>query len=303
MEKSFDTLTVGLSPAIQKTLLFNNFNINKVNRSICYYTDAAGKCINSCRVLIQGGLNASCLTIAGKENRAEFESLCNRDSIDITAIETSGRVRTCTTIVDTEHADCTEIVVDEPEPVSATEEELFRDAFMERISTSLRAVVLSGSRLKGFSEEIIPFMVKEIKSRNLLLFADYKGIDLERSFISDETRPDYVKINEEEFYDSFGSFSDIKSGLAEMSLKYKNVFIISRGAETTLAADNGKIFEIESKRIKAINPTGSGDSMIAGITQGIMEGLTVKQAVEKGRDYGARNALSIHPGWILEDEE
>ena len=56
--------------------------------------------------------------------------------------------------------------------------------------------------------------------------------------------------------------------------------------------------EVPSKKIKALNPIGSGDSMIAGIIQGILEGLSLIDAVEKGRDYGALNALNIHPGRI-----
>jgi len=301
MKKQRDCLTIGLSPALQKTLIFENFQIDEVNRSTYCYTDAAGKCINTCRVLIQGGAAAACLTIAGKDNRAEFEALCLRDSIDITTILTSGRVRTCTTILDENSGSCTELVADEPEPVTGAEEEAFRSVFLEKIREGFGAAVISGSRLKGFSAEIIPFMVKNIKQRDMLLFSDYRGADLRSSFISEELRPDYVKINEQEFFESFGAFADIETGIGQMSLKYSSVFIISRGAGSTLAADNGSVQEIESRRISALNPTGSGDSMMAGIVQGILEGLPLQQAVEKGRDYGSRNALSVHPGWILED--
>lgn len=303
MTKRRDCLAIGLSPAVQKTVLFENFRLGEVNRSTHYFTDAAGKCVNVCRVLVQGGVGASCLTILGKENRGEFESLCERDSIGVTSIETSGRVRTCTTLVDRGAGHCTEIVADEPELITKAEEGAFKRAFLNELSDGFKAAVISGSRARGFSDEIIPFMVQKIKEQGILLFADYKGVDLTNSFISNLVRPDYVKINEDEFFDSFGSFADIETGIVEMSKKYGNVIVISRGAESTLAADNGAFFEIESRAIKACNPIGSGDSMMAGIVQGVMEGLSSEEAIEKGRNYGARNALSIHPGWILEESD
>lgn len=298
MENKPYCLTVGLSPAIQKTLLFKKFRQGEVNRSERYLTDASGKCINVCRVLTQGGVNAECLTIAGRENRAEFEDLCRRDSVKITIVETSGRVRICTTLIETDLSNYSEIVANEPELISFEEEELFKSAFLNKIRSRFKAVVISGSRLSGFSERIIPFMVEETKQRKILLFADYKGIDLKNSFISEEIRPDFININEEEFLDTFAQFSTLEKGLKEISQKYQTVFIISRGADSTTVADKGEIMEVPSKKIKALNPIGSGDSMIAGITQGILEGLSLIDAVEKGRDYGALNALNIHPGRI-----
>ncbi|MDA3812089.1 MAG: PfkB family carbohydrate kinase [Spirochaetaceae bacterium] len=295
-----DCLAVGLSPAIQKTLIFDVFNQGEVNRSLHYHTDAAGKCVNVCRVLTQGGMDASCLTVAGRENRGEFEALCKRDSLELVTVETSGRVRICTTIVEMANNRTSEIVANEPEIITSEEEISFRSTFLELLSNGFRSVLISGSKFPGFSDEIIPFMVKEIKNFKVLLFADYRGVDLKNSFISEEIRPDYIKINEEEFFETFGFFSSLEEGLKEISSKYKSVFVISRGALSTLVADEGQLFEVESEMIKAVNPIGCGDSMTAGLAQGILEGLSLKEAVELGRDYATRNALSIHPGWILE---
>jgi tagatose 6-phosphate kinase len=60
--------------------------------------------------------------------------------------------------------------------------------------------------------------------------------------------------------------------------------------------------EVESSEIEALNPIGCGDFMMAGMAQGILQGLTIKEAVKKGHDYATLNALSIHPGWILENK-
>jgi len=300
MKNRPDCLAVGLSPAIQKTLIFTNFREGEVNRSENYYTDAAGKCINVCRVLLQGGMDVSCLTVAGRENRAEFESLCRRDSLDISIVETAGRVRICTTIVDLKMNDMTELVVNEPEVITAEEELSVKKAYLDRLNDGYRAVVISGSKFKGFSREIIPFMVKTAKEYNCLVVADYRGDDLRNSFISDSIHPDIIKINEEEFFQTFPDQKDLEMGIKEVSLQFNCAFIISRGSQSTLGADKGNIFRVESKMLKAVNPIGCGDSMSAGICQGILKGLSLKEAVELGRDYAAKNALNIRPGWILE---
>lgn len=302
MKENPDFLAVGLSPAIQKTVIFKNFREGEVNRSERYYIDAAGKCINVCRVLMQGGMDVSCLTIAGTENRVEFEALCVRDELNILTIETSGRVRTCTTIVNLEKNNSTELVVNEPEIITGSEEEAFKSSFQRKIDEGFRCIIISGSRAKGFSNEIIPLMVKDSIERGRLVIADFRGEDLKRSFISHSIRPDYIKINEEEFYETFPEYPSLKEGLSKISNEYNCAFIITRGALSTIAAQKGEVFEIDSRLIDAVNPIGCGDSMTAGLAQGILEGLSLKEAVEKGRDYATRNALSIHPGWILESK-
>ncbi len=301
MKDSFGILCVGLSPAIQKTLLFEDFTVGEVNRSRTYYTDAAGKCVNTCKVLVQGGADTACLTVAGRENKAEFEKLCARDSIPLTAVETAGRVRICSTIVEESKNRCTELVAGEPELISTDEETAFREKFIELLPGCRDAVIISGSRLAGFSDEIIPFMVKKVKERNLLLFADYRGRDLSESFISETIRPDYIKINEHEFVETFGDSGGLEKSMVGVSEKYHTAFIVTRGPEGTLTAENGKLFETASDKLKAVNTIGCGDSMTAGIAQAVTEGLSLEAAVDRGREYASRNAMSIHPGWIKEE--
>lgn len=294
-------LTVGLSSAIQKTVVFDTFYEGEVNRSEQYFTDAAGKAVNVCRVLTQAGEEASCLTIAGVENYSEFEDLCARDFLDVTAVKTPGRTRTCTTLLNMENSSCTELVVNEPEEISSEDEEEFKRIFLGKLDENCNCLIISGSRSRGFSEKIIPFMVRSAKERNLVLIADYRGDDLKRSFISGTIRPDFIKINEQEFFQTFPGYSDISGGLVKVSEKYNCSFVISRGALSTLVSEKGRLYEVESRLIDAVNPIGCGDSMTAGMAKGIAQGLDLRGAVELGRDYATRNALSIHPGWILED--
>lgn len=295
-------LAVGLSPAVQKTIAFESFREGEVNRSLYYKVNASGKCINVCRVLTQAGNISHCLTVAGRENKSWFEEQCRKDSLEVTTVETSGRVRTCTSLLDQEKDLCTELVVNEPEEVSEQEEKLFWENFLKLSEQDYDCLIISGSRIKGFSGEIIPKMVETFKKAGRIVVADFRGADLHNSFFSEQIRPDYIKINEEEFFQTFPGYDELESGLKTVSDKYHCAFVISRGARSTLAVEQGEFLEVESKMVKPVNPIGCGDSMTAGLAQGVMEGRSLKEAVELGRDYATRNVLSIYPGWIIGDD-
>ena len=292
-------LTVGLSPGIQKSLVFTRFTKGGINRSEKCYTDGAGKCVNLSRVLVQSGIEGVCLTLAGRENGEYFRALCRRDGIEIKTVETAGRVRTCVTLMEREGGVISEIVANEPEEITPEEEMRFIQAFEAFMKEDFGAVIIAGSRLPGFSGKIIPQMVRKVKEKGLLLIADYRGEDLRNSFISQDVRPDYVKINESEFFQSFGSSAE--EGMREVSLRYNNCIIISRGAEPTWVSDQGRFFSMESGKIPVVNPIGCGDSMTAGLAGGILKGLSLEKAIEQGRDYAALNAQRVHPGWIKEN--
>jgi len=297
----YDFLAVGLSSAIQKTVVFDTFHEGEVNRSSLYFRDASGKAVNVCRVLTQAGKGVICLTIAGEENRSDFEELCFRDSLNVSSVLIPGRVRICTTVLNREKNICTELVVEEPEEATIEAEDDLKNIFLRRLEENPECLIISGSRKKGFSDQIIPYMIGKAKEKGLTVIADFRGSDLINSCISEAIRPDYIKINEEEFFQTFPGYDDLVQGAREQSEKYNCSFIITRGARSTLVMEKGVLTHIESKLIDAVNPIGCGDSMTAGMAQGIAEGRPLIEAVELGRDYATRNALSIHPGWILED--
>ena len=299
MEKRIDYLAAGLSPAIQRTLSFDSFRTGAVNRSREFRVDASGKCINVCRVLQQSGAEAACITVAGTDNYEEFTALCRRDGLNVEAVRTGGRTRFCTTLLDESSAGFTEIVAPEPTVIRAEEEAAFRERFNAVLPLVDRALIISGSRLAGFSDGIIPDMLRAAKERGLIVVADYRGADLKNSFISGRLRPDCVKINEEEFRETFGGSQSLDADLRRVSEQYGCAVVISRGEQSTLAADGGRLSEIESERLQPVNPIGCGDSMTAGIARGLAEGMSLEAAVRTGRDWASKNVMNIKPGWIL----
>lgn len=298
-EQKLSFLCIGLSPGFQTSLTFDHFTEGEVNRSSQCLHDASGKCINVCRVLSQAGADAHVVTVVGKESRRELEELCRRDGLSFCFSETDGKTRTCTTIIDQTKGVCTELVANEHKEISPSSEEAFRTLFLQSLAQQqYDGVIISGSKIPGFSSEIIPFMVQWIKSRGITLYADYRGEDLKASCISREIRPDVIKINEQEFLSSFPEERDLDQGVRRLSEEYGNIFIVSRGAGKSLYADRGVPGSCTSKQIKALNPIGSGDAMMAGIAISFSAYGDCARAVEKGNEFGAKNAQLLRPGRI-----
>ncbi len=297
-------LTLGLSPAIQKTISFSRLIPGEVNRAREYLLDASGKSINVSRVLRQAGEEVTALVPVGTENSNLFRNLCRRDGLVLAEVPTRGRVRKCYTLLDLETGEATELVVNEPEPVLPAEEEALKEQYLTLLNEGIQAVALSGSRLPGFSEDLIPFLVREARKRNLLFFADYRGEDLRNSFQSEDIKPDYVKINAGEFDQTFPEYthSNLGDRIARASEEFRCAFIITRGADSTLYAEGGVKGEMESLPVKAVNPIGCGDAFTAGLIHGITRQNTLRESVEWGREFASRNALSRRPGWIKETE-
>ncbi|MCF6336038.1 MAG: hypothetical protein L3J12_09875, partial [Spirochaetales bacterium] len=94
----YDFLVVCLNPTFQKTIILDKLNENEVNRSSKYQTDAAGKGVNTTRILNQLGMNAVHLTQSG--DRGEYlRKLIERDKLSLTTAPNTSYIRTCTTLV------------------------------------------------------------------------------------------------------------------------------------------------------------------------------------------------------------
>ncbi|HJO95444.1 MAG TPA: PfkB family carbohydrate kinase [Victivallales bacterium] len=292
-------LFVGLSPGFQKTMLFEKFEVNEVSRCKKYWFDVSGKCINSARVFSQLGGNSLCLTQVGGCSTEKFISLAQK-SVNLCPVLTEVEPRICYTIINESDGTISELVVNEPEAVLGEVEHNFIEKFNELVP-NYSAVVISGSRLSGFSDKIIPRIVEKSKKLNKLVFADYRNEDLKNSFINERIRPDFIKINMQEFYDTFHNKKNdfnFENELKELTLVYNNVFIITQGAKETVYCDRGNIGSFLPEKIKALNPIGCGDSFTSGLVMGVLDGKNLLDALKQGNETAKMNALNIRPGFI-----
>lgn len=299
-------LCLCFSSTIQRTITFENLTLEKVNRSKKYRQDASGKAVNSARVLNQ--LEKDCaVTICplGKENLNLFLNLAQKDDLNVLYAEIPGFTRECWTLLDSEKNTTTELVVSEPSPLE-NEKDAVRKAeirllklFTEALPQS-DAVLLAGSRPSFWSEDLYSTVAGIAKDNNKIFLADFIKKDLTSTL--NNAVPDIVKINDDEFRQTFGfenlSEEELKNSITQKSLEYKNIFVVTRGTKSTLAADNGVFFECETEKVNAVNTTACGDSFNAGFLYEFLKSKDIQAALKKGTWCAARNAESEIPGSV-----
>ncbi len=293
-----------LSATIQKTIQFENLQLENVNRSKSYIKDASGKAVNSARVLNQlEPESATAVCPLGTQNANEFIELAEKDSINLAAIKIPGFTRECLTLLDRKKHTTTELVVSEPksqEDYSVNEEKLL--FLVRKEIEQAQAVILAGSRPEIWSKELYPLIAKITKNAGKIFLADFCGKDLTETLAI--CAPDIIKINEEEFlktfdFPSFFQEKELKKIISLKSKELNNIIIVTRGTKPTFAAQNGIFTEFPAEKIKPLNTTACGDSFNAGFIHEYLKTNDFQSALAKGTWCAARNAENLRPGSII----
>ncbi|MBP5569169.1 MAG: hypothetical protein J6X54_08115 [Treponema sp.] len=308
-------LCICLSSTIQRTVTFKSLTKTHVNRSEHYVEHASGKAINSARVLNQ--LEKGCATTIcplGINNADYFLNLAQKDALEIAYVLIPGNTRTCWTLLDKSDATTTELVVGEKEltgkeeiPQDAVSVEAAEIKILKLIHESLDsvdAVLLSGSKPKIWSTDLYAAIAGITKDHNKILLADYIGQDLELTLKS--VTPDIIKINDTEFIQTFMkecgqnvSEDELKNEIICLSKKLNNIVVVTRGTQSTFAAQNGKFEECPVIKTQAVNTTACGDSFNSGFLYEFLNTKDFSASLKKGTWCASKNAKSEIPGNIL----
>ena len=186
------------------------------------------------------------------------------------------------------------------------------------------ALLFAGSRPAFWPKDVITQIALAAKKAGALFMADFRGNDL-LSLLPASTdkassafkacapalTPDIIKINEAEFRETFmrsekaagcaastGDAGDLVAAICEKSRELGNIIVVTRGADSTLAADRGTLYECVSEKVHAVNTIGCGDSFNAGFLYEYMTSGNVETALKKGTWCAARNAGQLSPGTI-----
>lgn len=296
-------LCICFSATYQRSILFDKVTLENVNRSNEYGLYASGKAVNTARILAQ--LNKECpITICplGKENLTQFLELSAADNLNLFYVETPGKIRECWTLLDKKAATTTELVVNEK--ISESWDEKTQNSteikLLKLINEKLPecdGVILAGSKQGKWSDDIYSTIAGMAEDTGKIFLADYIGSDLQQTLKVCPTA--IVKINDEEFCKTFDVKEEkLKEELVKISLEKKNMFIITRGTKSTLAAKDGKFYECPAEKLVPVNTTACGDSFNAGFMYELLDSGDFDAALKKGTWCAARNALSIVPGSI-----
>ncbi|MFP4302914.1 MAG: 1-phosphofructokinase family hexose kinase [Spirochaetaceae bacterium] len=303
-------LVVGLNPVIQRTLRVSSFESGSANEITLNRTDVAGQGANTTRILSQLGEYALNLCQLGEHDVDLFTSLTEGEGIQLEWISAPGGVRNCHTILDSSSGSITELV-EEGVPVTREVEHRIMERFLELLP-DFEWVAVTGSKAPGFSDEVLPYLVREARKAGKKVGLDIRGEDLRRAL---KHEPKLVKINVPEFLATVAPGTKgseqglterqrevVEHNLKRLTRESSTVIALSHGKNPSFLAARGEISYVEPPLITPVNTIGCGDAVMAGMLAGLHEGMSNEEALAHGHECAATNARLLKPGSLFEGE-
>lgn len=254
-------LFIGLNPAWQKTLFFERFRYNDINRADKLEQTPAGKGVNAARAARKDGATVTVAQFAGGDSgRKLLAGLAAEDIAEIT-VHTVTATRTCSTILDAATTSMTELI--EPSPVISPEESIrLMRKILPGIST-FNGIAICGTFPPGVPESFYAEIIAAAKNKIPVFLDAFKGVNQAL-----QNAPDVLKINQKELAELTHCGDDIRGGIQQLLNLYPiAVAAITAGPGTAFVGTIRGIREINLPHLNhIISPLGAGDTVTAIFT-------------------------------------
>jgi 1-phosphofructokinase family hexose kinase len=289
-------LCLGLTPALQRTLLFDALELNEVNRAKLIIESAAGKALNTARALSLLSMPVQVAGLNGGATGRKIDAFLNAYGVETVQTSMKENTRICTTLLDQQHNTITELVEEAPNPGATALKRFMRDN-LERIADA-SALVISGT-LPPFVEETfyLPF-VREAQKHGIPIIIDSHKAPLLHVLAE---RPLLAKLNRQElaitFKQEITNEKQIICCMKDLLARGAQNVVITQGAKPTyLMTSNGKHWRLTPPKLEqVINPIGSGDCTTAGIVCKLLKRRPLPEAIAFGLACGSANATTQTP--------
>ncbi|WP_442601257.1 1-phosphofructokinase [Paenibacillus sp. KN14-4R] len=291
--------TLTLNAAVDKTYVVPGFYKSGLFRVNEMVADPGGKGVNVARVVtLLGGQAVATGFVAGSQGAFIQKGLTKQGvSHDFLEVE-NGESRLCTTIIDPESEEHqTELLELGP---TITEADLTNlKEKMADLAQRSSVVVMSGSLPLGCPTDIYADLIKIVQQNGAKAILDASGDALVAGV---KAKPYLIKPNEHEIARLLGqnhaSNDELAVAIQKLMEQGITCVIVSLGERGAFAGWEGTLYRVSVPVIDAINPVGSGDSMVAGMVTIIERGGTAQDALRLGAACGAANALNLRAGIV-----
>ncbi|GCB48195.1 1-phosphofructokinase family hexose kinase [Streptomyces sp. NL15-2K] len=261
-------LTVTLNTALDITYRVRSLRPHASHRVTEVTERPGGKGVNVARVLAALGHEVTVTGfVGGSTGRVVQEQLTATPGVVDALVPVGGPTRRTIAVVDDQTGDTTQL--NEPGPtVTPAEWSAFQEAY-EDLVASVSAVALCGSLPPGVPVGAYAGLIRTARSAGVPVLLDTSGEPLRRGVAA---RPDIVKPNADELSELTGSHEPVRA-TQDARRRGARAVVASLGAEGLLAATSeGRWRATPPTRVHG-NPTGAGDSAVAGLLSGLVERL------------------------------
>lgn len=272
--KKNSVLCVTLNPCLDKTLTVPAWKPGDNVRGTAIREVVGGKGNNVARALKGLGQSARPATFLGGSTGSRCELLLKRDDgMEPLVIASSAETRTILTVRTGESAEQSAFF--DPDPaISDNEADLMLEAIrLEIQSGHVQALTLSGSSPSVSTHRLYGDLIRLARESGITVLLDTYGMALKSL---DSAGPDLIQLNRKEVAGILGLQSDelseplIFDWLKGWVEKGTRLAVLTQGPEDVLAVSIEGFWRVVPPKIQAVNPIGSGDCFLAGLTYASM---------------------------------
>ncbi|MFF9478006.1 1-phosphofructokinase [Streptomyces sp. NPDC014733] len=262
-------LTVTLNAALDLTYRVPRLTPHTTHRVTDVAERPGGKGLNVSRVLAALGHRTVATGFAGGGTGDALRALLTQESeVTDALVPVGGATRRTVAVVDAASGDTTQL--NEPGPVvSPAEWHTFLGTYRELLAEA-RAVALCGSLPPGVPVDVYARLARTARTAGVPVVLDTSGEPLRRGLAA---RPDLAKPNADELAALTGTTEPLRAA-REARRRGAHSVVASLGADGMLAVTADGAWQAAPPRRIAGNPTGAGDSAVAGLLSGLVEGLS-----------------------------
>jgi 1-phosphofructokinase family hexose kinase len=280
--------TVTLNPMLDKTVHVEAVRPGRIVRASRVEYIVGGKGINVSRQLHRLGSDTLATGFAGGEIGTLIDRLLNEEGLSHGFIRVAGMTREGVTYRDSNNVQTS--VFEPPHNVTAAEADSLLSLCRSLIGKS-SWVVCSGSSPSPEADDLFRDILAMAREAGIPSVLDSYGTAFR---IALPAMPVLIKPNKDEYEQSFGkrleSDDDFRLALDSLLTLGITYCIITAGSSSFFAATREGMWKVRPPKVKAINATGSGDSMVAGFLYGLTHGWDFERCLRFGAAAGAANA-------------
>ncbi|MFS8199326.1 1-phosphofructokinase family hexose kinase [Streptomyces sp. CWNU-52B] len=280
-------LTVTLNTALDITYHVRELVPHASHRVTEVTERPGGKGLNVARVLAALGHEVRVTGfVGGATGQALRDGLARTPGVVDALAPVSGSTRRTIAVVDTTSGDTTQL--NEPGPqISPAEWAAFQETY-EILLRSSSAVALCGSLPPGVPVGAYAQLVRTARALAVPVLLDTSGEPFRRGIAA---RPDIVKPNADELAELTGA-QDPSQASRDARRRGAHAVVASLGPRGLLARTPDGDWRAAPPRAVRGNPTGAGDSAVAGLLSGLVERLPWPERLARAVALSAASVLA-----------
>ncbi|WP_312726321.1 1-phosphofructokinase [Stutzerimonas kunmingensis] len=279
-------LTVTLNPALDLTVQLSALRLGQVNRSESLQVHAAGKGLNVAQVLADLGHQLTVTGFLGEGNPQAFEQLFAARGFADEFVRVPGDTRSNIKLAEADgqvtdingpgltvsEAHCTELLTR-----------------LERLAPAHDLVVVAGSLPRGIDSQWFVQLLQTLKRLGVRVALDTSGDALRKGLAAS---PWLIKPNEEELAEARGVELTESAALTAEARRLQaegiEHVVVSQGADGVSWFSSGAALHANPPRVRVVSTVGAGDSLLAGMLHGLLEGWPAERTLTQATAIAAQ---------------